>query len=197
MPTESITVDDVVALDPSRLLKQHGFQRRQRAFHRRRGELVDSIYFQSFRAGPQSFCVNLSIIVPFHHEVCRGLALPAHPSPVNTTTLLRARLSFPSPDGPTQWLFVSSLQPVAALAPLVARELEHSLSFFDSFVGIDDIIATLEEGKSDFLIGNATLDLAILHARQGRCERALSLLSALDPARVPPGVIERVRRHCA
>jgi hypothetical protein len=106
-------------------------------------------------------------------------------------------LSFPSSHGPTEWLSVTPLQPAEALAPILARELEQSLAFFDSFADTRDLIAILEAGKSDFLGENPALDLAILHAYRGHCEHALSILNGLTPTRLPPGAIERIRQRCA
>src|SRR5687767_770003 len=90
------TADGVIDLGPAELLRSRGFHRTGRTFHRRRGDFVDSVFFQTFRGAPFSFCVDLCLILPYHHEMARGRPLPSAPNALNTTCLLGTRIEFPT-----------------------------------------------------------------------------------------------------
>jgi len=189
-----LSADGVIDAGPGALLASYGFRRKARNFHRSRGPFVDSVYFQTFRGAPFSFCVDLSLILPFHHEVTRGARLPGSPSSGNASRLASTRVDFPAGDDITQWLVVTHDRPAEVVAGVVMEHLPRALSFFDAFPSVEHVIAALRAGSD--LLDNPpdvdTVNLAVLLAYVGNQEEALALLTTLPPSAVPRGLAERL-----
>lgn len=187
-----LTADGVIDLGPAELLRGRGFRRAGRNFHRSRHAFVDSVFFQTFRGNPSSFCVNLSLILPYHHEMTRGVPLPGSPSLLNATPLLNSRIRFPASRGKDHWLVVGPEHPAAEVAALVAEHLPEALHFFDAFSSVEQVITKLSSGASDLFDGRPEVDLAVLLAWTGRSQEALALLQSLPVQAVPRGLIDRL-----
>jgi hypothetical protein len=92
-------LDELIAGEPARLLRGHGFKRRGRNFHRQAGDLVRSVWFQTMRGAPGFFCVNLTVLFPFLHEIVHGEPLPRSPSLLNSVPLATRRVRWPTAEG--------------------------------------------------------------------------------------------------
>ena len=187
----SLSVDAVIPLAPAALLAQAGFRRSRRTFTRTRGELTDSVFFQTARGAPFSFSIHLAVFHSFHHEVCRGTPLPKAPSVDNATWLVTTQVSFTGKKGATPWVVMEHGHPAAEYADRIAAPLGASLSFFERWETLDAIIAALESGDPAFE-WTAPLDLAILLAFRGEQARARELLRSLGRDQIPAGVAERL-----
>jgi len=190
-----LSTDGVIDAGPAALLAKHGFRRKGRNFHRHREPFVDSAYFQSFRGAPFSFCISLSLILPYHHQVTRGEPLPVSPSSDNASCLASTRVDFPTADGINHWLIVTNDAPAEAVARVVVAHLPEALSFFDAFSSIEHVMSAIRT-DSDFADNpphvNA-ISLAVLLAYSGQRDAALALLASQRPNALPPGLADRLR----
>jgi hypothetical protein len=191
-----LSVDGVVDTVPAALLEGRGFRRKGRNFHRLRGPFVDSVFFQAFRGAPFSFCVNLSLILPFHHTVLRAADLPESPSADNATWLANTRIEFPTDEGGDHWLVVGPDRPAEVVAQVVVAHLPQALAFFDDFPSIDHVLAEIDAGSErvETPSGDHTLDRAVLLAFTDRLQEALALLAELPHRAVPEGLVDRLRQ---
>lgn len=190
----NLSADGVIDAGPAALLATHGFRRKGRNFHRARGPFVDSVYFQTFRGAPFSFCVDLSLILPYHHQVTRDAKLPSSPSSDNASRLAGTRVDFPDDDDITHWLVVTRDRPAEAVASVVMAHLPAALSFFDAFPSVEYVIAALRSGSD--LLDNPpdinAVNLAVLLAYTGNKEEALALLTSFPPRTAPRDLAERL-----
>jgi hypothetical protein len=186
------TADGVIDLGPAELLRSRGFHRTGRTFHRRRREFVDSVFFQTFRGAPFSFCVDLSLILPYHHEMARGLALPRAPNVLNTTCLFNTRMVFPTDHGEDHWLVITPERSASSVSEVVQEYLPQALQLFDSFTSVDHLITALNSGDSDLFEGPREVDLAVLLSYTGRRDEAIALLRSLPAHSVPQGLVDRL-----
>lgn len=186
------TADGVIELGPAELLRSSGFHRTGRTFHRRRHDFVDAVFFQTSRGAPFSFCVDLSLILPYHHEMARGFPLPSAPNALNTTCLFNSRIVFPTDHGEDHWLVITPECPASSVSAVVMEYLPRALQLFDSFTSVDDVITALNSGDSDLFEGSREVDLAVLLSYMGRRDEAIALLRSLPAHSVPQGLVDRL-----
>jgi hypothetical protein len=189
-----LSTDGVIDLGPATLLAEHGFRRKGRNFSRVREPFVESVYFQAFRGAPFSFCIALSLILPYHHFVTRGTKLPGSPSIDNASRLASTRVEFPTDDGINHWLVVTRDAPAEAVASLVTSRLPEALTFFDNFRSVEHVIAATqaENGLVDHSPHINSLNLAVLLAYTGQRQQALATLATLPLQAIPRGLKDRL-----
>lgn len=105
----------VIPLGPAQFLREQGFTRNGRNFHREKNELIQSVYFQTFRGGAFSFTVNLTVILLFFNEICRGEPFPKNPCSLNCSRLASKQVSYEGEYGPNVWWNISSGDKASAL----------------------------------------------------------------------------------
>ena len=182
-------LDRLIAEEPARLLRERSFTKRGRNFHRQTGELVRSVWFQTMRGGPGIFCINLTVLSPFLHEMVHGEPLPSSPSLLNSVPLASRRVSWPTEDGPNNWFMwlpanaeaglVAERERLRADPARVGQCLEADLPWFDRWPTVDSILERYEAGppfEDGSGIGPTQVEHAVLLAYRGHLDRALELL---------------------
>lgn len=193
------SVDLIIPLAPAALLRCQGFRRSGRNFVRREGDLIQSVYFQTFTGAPATFTVNLTVILPFHHFVLRGADLPKSPSAQNCSRLANLRVSHQDENGRNDWWHINSPIDAPKVAREVADHIAAELPFFDRWSHAEKILDSLEGGSHrDELEGTlGSFGRAILLHHLGRRAEAWSLLEGLSDDVPFRDAVERLRGKMA
>ena len=187
-------LDALIAGEPARLLRGRGFKKSGRNFHRRAGELVNSVWFQAARGGPGFFCVNLTVLFPFLHKIVHGEPLPRSPSVWNSVPLATRRVRWLTEEGPNHWFVLLSENAEAGLVRTrerlgahperVAERLAAELPWFERWPTVDSLLERYEAGppfEEGSGLGPAShVQHAVLLAWRGQLDRALALLRSAD-----------------
>lgn len=188
-PPRHLTVDGVIDSGPAELLTSLGFRRARRNFSRQVNDLFHSVCFQTVRNAPFCFCVNCSVLLPFHHEVIRGVAFPISPSVDNAARLLGSRLRFPTET--VHWLSVSPDSPAESLGALVISLLPSGIQFLDPWQSADQVCSALGSPDPDLFPHQPELHRAILLVHLGRREEARALLASIRYP-IAPAILARL-----
>lgn len=176
-------IDEVIKLGIAPMLKQHGFRKRGRNFHRLVGEMYQAVNIQSTRLNSGSrgrFTVNLGVY-------CERVNAIADPSmvkqpPTEVICTVRARIGTLMPRQDDKWWTVSPQTDMRALAGRVAKHVEeYGLPWMDAASSLKGLRAA-----SNFLNANALKFGVALEFVRGDMTEARRLLkdglaSASDP----------------
>jgi len=144
----SRAVGEVIRIGPAPMLKARGYRRTARTFFQHEGELYKVVNFQASRWNSPDcaeFTVDLSVVLPFFHEMWTGRTFPRNPG--SAAPMVQERIGTLMPTGRDHWWEVRAEVNVSAVAEEVRESLEkYGLPYLDSNASTVALMERLESG---------------------------------------------------
>ena len=177
----SKAVDAVIQGEVKTFLKSEGFRKSGRTFYRRKGEMIQVVYFPtSWLNTPDEaqFSVNLDVVLPYYHEKWTGQPLPKNPS--SAAAICSQRLGFLLPEGTDKWWIVTPSMDYAPLSRELAELIRSmGLPYLDKAADLHFLRESLGSEKHfPGMLQSQPLAFAILLCYLGRKDVARSVLDA-------------------
>lgn len=176
-------LNEVIKLGIAPMLKQHGFIRRGRNFHKAVGEMYQAVNVQSTRLNTEDrgrFTVNLGV----YSERVTAIADPSmvkHP-PTEVVCTVRARIGHVMPAQDDKWWTVTRNTDLPALATRVAKLIErYGLPWMNSASSLEGLRAASSFLNADPLRFRVALEVVAGNSGEAREILAEALDAASDP----------------
>lgn len=209
MPSKSPivqAVDHVVSAGIHPILKERGFKKQGRSFHKPVGDLYHVVHVQSNRHNVfdvGKFTINLGVASPEIAALWHGETTSRNPAG-HTNLLFTTRIGHLLPSGQDHWWTIEPTTDLDRLAQEVGDCLaQYGLTYFENpaFQSTQALLDPLERDALDG-IPTARVEIrAVLLHREGRADEAQALLAGLiagkENRRGLGGYVRRIRALAA
>jgi hypothetical protein len=182
--------DEVIKLGAVPPLKQLGFKKKSRTFHRTVGETIQAINFQAnkYNEGASgSFTVNLGVYMESIAELTDGILSEA-PHPSASTIWIRLGHLLPDP-GDKWWQIDPEIDSKDVARDLESALMEYGMPWLDRTSSRDGMRDAFSKGSPAYFHPRAPIALEIL---DGNTEDASALLHSRLKDAANPGFVNQM-----